>query len=159
MTDLIQKPSIEVKNLYVSFHKALIEGLCKTRSRTQGRNLLLHRMGHIHSITLRENIELITEITEMLDPLVLVVTIVDKATVKQRQTLPSLDHHVGLQEPLLKAGNCSVLCFLRKSGPVFREIVLSWRRKRRLTCVSVFGRKTEHSSRFMHLTRSSLVWG
>lgn len=125
MTDLIQETSVEVKNLHISFHKTLVEGLCKTRSSTQGYNLLLHRMRHIHSITLREYIELVTEITKMFDPLVLVVTIVDKATVKQRQALPSLNHHVGFQEALLKAWNCSVLCFLRKSGPIIREIVLS----------------------------------
>lgn len=103
MTQVVQKASIEREHFHVVDLEPGIVLLGVVGSRNQDKATQRQRMRHIHRVALREHMELVAQVPQMLDPLHLVEAIVDKALVKERQPFPPLHHHIGLQKPLLEA--------------------------------------------------------
>ena len=54
-------------------------------------------MRHVLSKSVRKHVELIASVPKMLNPLHLVATVVDETLIEEREVLPFLDHHIGLE--------------------------------------------------------------
>ena len=65
-------------------------------------------MGHILCKGMRQHIILISLVAKMLNPLHLIAAIVDEAFIEERQVLPSLHHHIGLERLLSETRHRSV---------------------------------------------------
>ncbi len=60
----------------------------------------------------------------MLNPLDLVVSVVDETLIKEGELLKSPNHHIGLENTLLETLQSGVLSALRQVPPVVRQIGL-----------------------------------
>lgn len=81
-------------------------------------------MRQIHTISLRQHIELISLVPKFFVPLDLVVSVVDKPLVEQRQLVPLAHHRVGLQHGRPQALQMDELSRGRQLGPVGGQIIL-----------------------------------
>ena len=81
-------------------------------------------MRNIHRVTVGENIEFKSRLPQMLNPLDLVVSIVDETLIKEGELLESSHHHIGFENTLLETLKSRVLSALRQVSPVVRKIGL-----------------------------------
>ena len=128
LPQIIQKAPVQRQHVHMVPLEACIVLLRVVRSTLQTPFHSAQGMGHVHSIALRENAELVAQVAQMLDPLHLVETVVDEAFVEARQVLRALHHHVGLEEALLEAGHARVLDVGAEGGPLLGQVVLCVRR-------------------------------
>lgn len=70
-------------------------------------------MRNVHRVTVGENIEFKSRVPQMLNPLDLVVSIVDETLIKERKLLESPNHHIGFKNTLFKTLESRVLSALR----------------------------------------------
>lgn len=77
-------------------------------------------MRNIHRVTVGENIEFKSRVPQMLNPLDLVVSIVDKTLIKEGELFKSSHHHIGFKNTLLETLQSGVLSALRQISPVVR---------------------------------------
>lgn len=81
-------------------------------------------MRNIHRVTVGENIEFKSRVPQMLNPLDLVVSVVDKTLIKEGELLESPHHHIGFKNALFETLQSCVLSSLRQVPPVVRQIGL-----------------------------------
>ena len=81
-------------------------------------------MRNVHRVTVGENIEFKSRVPQMLNPLDLVVSIVDETLIKEGELLKSPNHHIGFKNTLLETLQSCVLSGLRQISPVIRQIGL-----------------------------------
>lgn len=90
-------------------------------------------MRNVHRVTVGENIEFKSRVPQMLNPLDLVVSVVDKTLIKEGELLESPHHHIGFKNTLLETLKSCVLNALRQISPVVRQIGLFLKRHNRDT--------------------------
>ena len=66
-------------------------------------------MRNIDSITVRQHVKLISGVSQVLNPLNLVVAVVDEPFVEERKLVPSSRHYVGFKNTLLETSQASIL--------------------------------------------------
>ena len=81
-------------------------------------------MRNVHRVTVGENIEFKSRVPQMLNPLDLVVSIIDETLIKEGKLLESSHHHIGFKNTLLETLKSCVLSALRQIPPVVRQIGL-----------------------------------
>ena len=81
-------------------------------------------MRNVHRITVGENIEFKSRVPQMLNPLDLVVSIVDETLIKEGKLFKSPHHHIGFKNALFETLQSGVLSGLRQVPPVVRQIGL-----------------------------------
>lgn len=81
-------------------------------------------MRNIHRVTVGENVEFKSRVPQMLNPLDLVVSVVDKTLIKEGELLESPHHHIGFKNALFETLQSCVLSSLRQVPPVVRQIGL-----------------------------------
>ena len=81
-------------------------------------------MRNIHRVTVGENIEFKSRVPQMLNPLDLVVSVVDETLIKEGELLESPNHHIGFKNTLFETLKSCVLNALRQISPVVRQIGL-----------------------------------
>ena len=86
-------------------------------------------MRNIHRVTVGENVEFKSRVPQMLNPLDLVVPIVDETLIKEGELFESPHHHIGFKNTLLETLQSCVLSGLRQVPPVVRQIGLFLRRQ------------------------------
>ena len=87
-------------------------------------------MRHVQSVALRQHTKLETQVTQMLDPLHLVATVVDEPLVEVRQLAPASHHDVRLPVAFVEALDGRVLRGFGKPSPVIGNDVLRLTPKR-----------------------------
>ena len=81
-------------------------------------------MRNVYGVTVGENIEFKSRVPQMLNPLNLVVSIVDETLIKEGELLESPHHHIGFKNALFETLQSGVLSALRQIPPVVRQIGL-----------------------------------
>lgn len=84
-------------------------------------------MRDVHAVPVREYAELVARVPQVLEPLDLVVPVVEKPLVKPRQPGPLAHQHVRLEDGLAQAAQAGVLAGGGQRLPVGGQIVLVWR--------------------------------
>ena len=116
-------------------------------------------MRDVHTVPMREHAELVARVPQVLEPLDLVVPVVEKPLVKPRQPGPLAHQHVRLEDGLAQAAQAGVLAGGGQRLPVGGQIVLVWRGGSKGTWKEMFSLKRAQRLRRMQVTRSVLFSG
>lgn len=95
----------------------------------------------IDSETLRQHIELVSEETQVRDPLHLVLSVVHETLVEARRPLRQFHEHVGLLNVVQHAGNFRDVRVGGKRHPLVKVVALQWSGEAATTCVFELSRK------------------
>lgn len=127
------------------------------------------RVRNVHSERLRQQSELIayesdlcrtsTDPSKMLDPLHLVVSIIDKPLIEKRKVRRSSHQQIRLLKDVIEAAFEHKAHRRREAVPSIHHIILRNIVSIPNTCVNVSGRKVVHSSLSIHAASCSFVCG
>lgn len=83
-------------------------------------------MRNIHSKAIIQDIKLVTEIPQILNPLHFIESIIDKKLIKKRDSLGPFNHHIRLQKSFFKTRHVNDWLLRISVHPIIWKIILQF---------------------------------
>ena len=120
--NLLYNPSMSTLLVLNSFRYSMAYPDLSNRNKPKW----IHGVRNIDSVRVRENVELVAHISQVLDPLHLVESIIDKKLIKKRDSLGPFNHHIRLQKSFFKTRHVNDWLLRISVHPIIWKIILQF---------------------------------